>query len=162
MDEIDLGCEAGEERCFFASGVAATDDANGHISVEGTVAGGAGGESVSDEFLFSGEAEPFGTGAGGNDQGLGFDPFSVDLEADGVAGVFEGFDGSELEAGAEAGGLGFDVHDEVGSLDAFGEAWEVLDERGGGELSAGFVAFEDEGGEVCAGGVHCGGETGAA
>ena len=162
MDEVNLGCEAGEEGGFFAGGVAAADDADGHFAVEGAVAGGAGGESVADQFFFAGESEPFCAGAGGDDEGLGFDPFSVDAEADIFSGVLKLFDGCELEARAEAGCLRFDVHDEVGALDAFGEAGKVFDEGSGGELSTGFMAFENEWGKVCAGGVDGGGEASAA
>ena len=162
MDEIDLGGEAGEERCFFAGGVTTTDDANWDVPVKGTIAGRAGGEAVADEFFFAGESEPFRAGSGSHDEGLGFHPFSVDPKADDFSVVLELLSGCELEARAEPGGLGLDIHDEVGALDAFGETGKVFDQRGGGELSTGFMAFEDEGGEVCTGGVNCGGESGAA
>ncbi len=162
VDEVNLGREAGEEGGFFAGGVAAADDADGDIAVEGAVAGGAGGESVADKFFFAGEAEPLCARAGGDDKGLRFNPFSVDAEADIFSGVLKLLDGCELEACAEAGGLRFDVHDEVGALDAFGEAWKVFNEGCGRELSTGLMAFENEWGEVGAGGVHGGGEASAA
>lgn len=116
---------------------------------------------MADEFFFAGEAEPFCAGSGGHDQGFGFDPFSVDTEANGFFCVLKRLNGCELEARAEASGLRLDVHDEVGALDAFGEAGKVFDEGGGGELSTWLMAFENEWGQVCAGGVNSGSEAGA-
>lgn len=114
---------------------------------------------MADEFFFAGKAEPFCAGAGRHDEGLGFNPFSVDAEADNFSVVLKLLSGCELEACAEAGGLRFDIHDEVGALDALWEPRKVFDESGGGELAAWFVAFEDEGREVGAGGVDGGGEA---
>ncbi|MEY5013392.1 MAG: hypothetical protein RLY69_1107, partial [Verrucomicrobiota bacterium] len=57
MDEKDFAGKARQEVGFFAGAVSATNNADWHVAVEGTVAGGAGGEAVADEFLFAGEAE---------------------------------------------------------------------------------------------------------
>ena len=66
------------------------------------------------------------------------------------------------ELSPEACGLLFHVLDQFGALHAFGPAREVFDERGDGELAAGFMAFEHEGLEIGAGGVDGGGKSGAA
>lgn len=60
---------------------------------------------------------------------------------------------SHLQLGTEADGLLLHVLDEVGTLDAFGPAGKVFNQRGDGELAAGLVAFEDEWLEVRAGSV---------
>jgi len=151
VDEVDLGGEAGEEGGFLGGGVAAADDADWDVPVERAVAGGAGGEAVAGEFLLAGEAEVPGAGAAGDDEGAGVGPVAVvDLDAEVAVLLLEAGDGGVLEACAEALGLGFHVHDELGAVDAVDEAGEVLDEGGGGELAAGFLALEDEGVEVCA------------
>ena len=50
--------------------------------------------------------------------------------------------------GAEALGLLLHVLDEIGAVDAFGKAGEVLDFGGERKLAADFVAFHDEGFET--------------
>ena len=60
MDQINGAGEFGEESGFFTSAVATTDDADGDVAVEGTVAGGATGQPVADEALFIGQAEVLG------------------------------------------------------------------------------------------------------
>src|SRR5690606_22374078 len=75
----------------------------------------------------------------------------------GVRGVHLG----AAEAGAEVGGLLAQVVHEHEAVDAFGEAGEVLDLAGGGELAAGEGSLDDERVEIGATGVDGGGEAGA-
>ena len=86
MDEVNLRGEPGEEAGFLARGIAAADDGDRDVAIEGAVAGGAGGEAVADEFALALDAEPAGGGAAGDDEGAGVDPLGVvELEADVVA-----------------------------------------------------------------------------
>ena len=72
VHEVDLGGEAGEEEGFFAGGVAAADDGDRDVTVEGAVAGRAGGHAVAAVvMLLAGDAEEAGRGARGDDHGLG-------------------------------------------------------------------------------------------
>lgn len=51
---------------------------------------------------------------------------------------------AELETGAEFFGLRLHPHDEVGSVDAFGEAREVFHRGGRGQLATGLQTLEDK------------------
>ena len=61
----------------------------------------------------------------------------------GPAGI-EFLEGAELETGAEFFGLRLHPHDEVGSVNAFGEAREVFYLGGRGQLAAGLYPLQDE------------------
>jgi len=161
MDEIDFGGEAGEEHGFFAGGIAAADDADRDIAIERAVAGGAGGESMPDEFFFAVEIEPAGGGTAGDDQCASIDPGIIELDCDKTVAGLDFLELRVLKPGTEALGLLFHAHDEHGAVDAFREAGEVFNEGGGGELTTGLGAFEDEGCEVCACAVDGGSESGA-
>jgi hypothetical protein len=71
MDEIDLGSEACEEAGFLARGIAAADDSDGHIAVEGAVTDGAGGDAVANKFALPREARPFCRSPRGDDERAG-------------------------------------------------------------------------------------------
>ena len=81
--------------------------------------------------------------------GLRAKPFSflAEIDADHVPG---------LELGAEARPLLAHVVDEFRPLDAVGEAGEVLDQGGDGQLAAGLVPLDDEWRQIGAGGVDGG------
>ena len=162
VDERDLAGEAGEEESLFHGGVATADDGDLLTTGEEAVAGGARADAMADEGLLGGQIEPSGAGTGGDDEGAGEDGFGADLELDGALGEIDGVEMTHAELGAEAGGLLLHVLDELGTLYAFGPAGKVFDQSGDGELSAGLVAFEDEGLEIGAGGVDGGSEAGAA
>ena len=162
VHEVDLGGEAGEEEGFFAGGVAAADDGDRDVAVEGAVAGRAGGHAVAAVvMLLAGDAEEAGRGARGDDHGLGLVGGFGALELLDRAGEIDRVDAVPGELGAEALGLALHVRDEFVAVDAVDEAREVLDLRGRGQLAAGLAAFEDEGSEARAGGVDRGGEAGA-
>ncbi len=119
---------------------------------------------MADERLLAGQAKPTGACARGDDERAGVDGFLAGAEIEDV-GMLREVGGDEVghpEFRAEADGLLFHVLDEFGTLDAFGPAGEVFDQRGDGELASGLVAFEDQRLEVGAGGVDGGGEAGAA
>ena len=159
VDDGDLGGEAGEEEGLFHGGVAAADDGDLFAGGEEAVTGGAGGDSVADEGLFAGEIEPASAGSAGDDEGAGVDGLFADGEGDGRGREIYRAEMGHAELGTETGGLLLHVLDEFGTLDALGPAWEVFDQGGDGELTAGLVAFEDERLEVGAGCVDGGGEA---
>lgn len=159
MDQVNDGSESGEEDGFFTRRVAAADDTDWQVAVEGTVAGCAGCEAATDERFFAFEAEVTRGGATGDDEGAGFSPRTVDEEAGIVAHVFEVLDLGEFEARAEPLGLFVHALDEFGAIHAVWEAWKIFDSGGGGELATREAAFEDERVESGSGGVDGGGET---
>ena len=162
MDEINLRGEAGEEGGFFAGGVAAAYDTDRNIAIERAIAGGAGGESVADEFFLVRQIEPPRGSSAGDDERFGFDPLSVDFDPVVFVARLEFLECSELEPRAEFFGLCLHAHDEVGAVDALGEAGEIFHCGGGGELSAGLFALQHEGRERSAPGINGRGESGAA
>ncbi len=83
------------------------------------------------------------------------------LELEGMFGEIDGGEMGHAQLGAEADRLLLHVLDEVGTLDAFGPAGKVLDQRRDGELTAGLVAFEDERLQVGACSVDGSGKSGA-
>ena len=164
MEDGHLGAEAGEEERFFHGGVATADDRDFPAGEEEAVAGGAGADTVADERLLGGQAEPAGGGSTGDDEGAGVDLFVAvaEVELEGMLAEIGLGEMAEAELGAEARGLLAHVLNELGALDAVWPAGEVFDERGDGELPAGLMAFEDERLQVGACGIDCGGEAGAA
>jgi len=107
------------------------------------------------------EADEAGCCAGGDDDALGFVGFAAGDEFLNGAGEVDGVDEVVLKPRAELGGLFAEVVHEGITVDAFGPAGEIFHFRGGGELSAGLVALDDEGIEVGASGVDGGGEASA-
>ena len=155
VDEVDFGSELGEEGGFFTSGVAAADDGDGDVAVEGTVAGRAGGEAVTDEFFFVGHAEVARACAGRDDDGLGFPLLGVAFEGEVIGAVFlDRSDERVFGAGTEFFGLGLHFHHELGTHDAVGKAGVVLDLGGRRELATGLGAGNDERVELGAGRVN--------
>src|SRR5436309_12361633 len=80
VDEGDLGGEAGEEEGLFHRRIAAADHGDLLAAKEEAVAGGAGGDAVSDEGVFAGESKPAGGGAGGDDERHGLDLVFTEVE----------------------------------------------------------------------------------
>ena len=99
---------------------------------------------MADEFFLIGQTGPFGGRATGDDEGFGFDPLAVNFEAVMIFSRLEFFERAELEACAEFFGLRLHAHDEVGAIDAFGEAREIFHRGGGGELAAGLQSLQDK------------------
>src|SRR5690606_7441924 len=99
--------------------------------------------------------------AGRDDHGLREDHTITEDKFARVHGEIDRGDERLLETRAEARGLLAHVLRQLETIDAVGEAREVLDFARGGQLAAGEGAFEDERIEIGAGGVDGGGETGA-
>ena len=164
VDEVNFAGEAGEKVGFFGCGIAAANDDDGHVAVEGSIAGGASGDSgFAVEFLLAFEAEEAGGGSGGDDDGLGLDDFvavfDFGFEVAGV-GLGDGFGDFVFGLGSELFGLLLHLVHELVAVDSVGEAGEVFDFGGGGEKSARLLAGEDAGFEISAAGVESGGPSG--
>lgn len=164
VDEVDLGGEAGEEVGFFCCRVASANNGDGHVAVEGTITGGAGGDAgFAEEFLFAFDAEEAGGGSGGDDDGLGLDDFVAAFDFDfKVAGVAldDGLGDFVFGLSSEFFSLLLHSVHELVAVDSVREAGEVFDFGGGGEKSTGLLACEDAGLEVSSAGVECGGPSG--
>ena len=108
-----------------------------------------------------GQAEPVGAGAGGQDQGLGFDHLAFHREAIGPLAQVDRIGVSLDQAGAPAHGLGPHPVHQVGAQDPVGEAGEILHIGGGHQLAAGdaarLEARDQQGAEVGPGGIDGGG-----
>ena len=165
-DQVYFGADLGQVVGFFQRRIASSHYGDGLPPVEKSVAGGAGRYAEAFQTFFGGQSEPAGRGAGGYDQGLGFEGlFPVDLHAVCLAlfpGECDAGDGAHADVGAETPGLLFHLaHQQVG-IHAFGKAGEVFHFGGFGQLSAHLQSGVQYGGEVGAGGVDGGGVSGGA
>ena len=160
VDDVDMGAVLGEEVGFLHGGVAAAYDGDGLVPKDGggAVADGAGGDAAVPVRIGAGEVEASGDGPRGDDDGVGENGGRVGGDTEGAGREVDGGDGLGEDVGAEAEGLRAAAFHEVGAHDAVGEAREVLDIGGGGELPArgdvvGHPALEEHGLELRARGV---------
>ena len=120
---------------------------------------------MADEFLFAGEAEVAWCGAGGDDEGFGFEGFRAGLQQEGtIAATLDRLDAGIGDAGAKFFRLGLYFHHQLRAHDAFGMTGKIFHFGGGRQLSARLRARKEQGAEVGACGVNrCGvaGATGA-
>src|ERR1044072_8981327 len=84
VNESHFAAEAREEVGFLHRGVAAADHHDFLVAIEEPVAGGAGADAVSDEFVFRLETEPACGGPGSDDHIAGFDPVAFDVDPEGA------------------------------------------------------------------------------
>ena len=99
--------------------------------------------------------------AGGHDQRLRWVGFAARRDLKRTAVEVDGGDGAGVKLRAKPLRLLAHVLDQIGAKDAVGEAREVLDHRGEGELAAGLVAVDDQGLQVRASRINRRGEPGA-
>lgn len=162
VDEMNFRGEMREKVRFFAGGVAAAENGDFDIAVKRAVTGGAGADTfASEEVFLAGNASDARGRAGCDDDGFGLDFSRGQFYPIRSRGEIDRLDGVGLNAGAEFFGLLAHVVCEGESVDAVGKSGEVFNVGGDGELSAGLSALDDEGAEICAGGINAGGETGA-
>ena len=148
---------------LFRRRVAAADDADRDVAVKRAVASGARGQAVADELRFVGQSQPTRGGPAGDDQRAGVERFLVvELEREVTVLRLEAGQFGIPEPRAEVLGLRLHAQDEFGAVDAFGEAGKIFHQRGGRKLAAGLAAFEHDGIEAAARGVHGGGQARAA
>src|ERR1700736_6478946 len=77
MNEIGLGSKSGKEKRFLRCRVAAADYRYGNIFIKCPIARRAGGQPVTNKFVFVFEPEPTGRGATCDNERLRFQPFVV-------------------------------------------------------------------------------------
>ena len=115
---------------------------------------------MADELLLIGQAQPAGGSAGRNDQGAGFQPFALHIEAEGAGGKIGIEHGAVQEFGAEILRLLLHVFHQVRAVDAFRKTGEIFHQGGERELAAGLMPAHDQGLEIGAGGINGGRVTG--
>ena len=153
-DQIYLAADRSQVGGLLACRIAASDDRYVLLAVEESVAGGAGADAHALEFLFGGQSQVFGCGAGRNDQGFGLDLLlSVHDDVERARGEIDAGNDARADIRPEAQGLLAHVIHEFGAVDAFGETGEVFDFGGGGELSARFDPFVEYRREIRPGGI---------
>ena len=169
VDHVDLRAELGQVRGLLHGGVAAADDDQGLRAEERqrAVTHRAGRDAAVPQALLAGDVEPLGGGAGGQDQRPRVDRLALGRHAEGAPGQVHRIDGLGDDARAVALGLGAHALHQLGTVDALGEAGEVLDLGGGRELAArgdaaGQEALEHQRAQVGAGGVDGRGVPGRA
>ena len=116
---------------------------------------------MADEGLLALDVEISGGGAAGDDEGLGFDPLAVNFQTVRLPGL-EFLDYAVLKAGSEFFRLLLHSHDEIRAVHAVGEAWKILHRGRRCQLAPGEASLKNKRGEVSAGGVNGGGESGTA
>ena len=116
---------------------------------------------MADQLFLILQIEPSGRGAAGDDEGLGLDPCTINLEAVAMLAGLEILQRAVLETRAEFLRLRVHVHDEIRAVDALGEAGKIFHRRGRGELASRLATFEDERGKLGPPRVNGRGESGA-
>lgn len=126
---------------FLDRGIAAADHDHILVAIEEAVAGGAGGDAETLEMLLALDAEPFGLGAGRDDDRLG-GPDGSRIGAHREGPVVELDFGNEVvdDFGAHMGRLFQHLLHQPGTLDRIAEARIVFDIRGDHQLAALFHA----------------------
>lgn len=145
----DVAAILGEVHSLLSSGVATTNDNEVLVAENrnGTIANGAGRDTVLPVLLLPGEMKSAGRGTGGQDDGVG----SVVLLGGPLGSVLEGA-GREVDLGngladnlgAETLRLSLHLVHQLLAHDAIGETGEVLDLGRGGELATGSDAIGHE------------------
>ncbi len=72
MDQIDFGAKTGEIICLLTGSVSSSNHGNYLIFIEITITGSTGRDPLPIELFLAFETNPFGTGAGGDNNGLCF------------------------------------------------------------------------------------------
>ena len=117
---------------------------------------------MANELLLVGQAKPSGRRSTGDDQRLGMDDLMANVQKERPLTQIDAGQMRHAIFRAETFGLLAHVFNQLRAHDSFWESRKILDQRGQGELPAGFVAFNDQRFQVGAGSIDGGRETGAA
>ncbi len=144
VDEHHLAGELGQEERFLESAIASTHDRYLAVAEEEAVAGGAGGHTASAQARLVLQVEPDGRGAGGHDDRVGGVLGSAGGDTERTPAEVDPLDVHVVDTRPEALRLRAHVGHQGRSVDALGEAREVLDLRGDHELPTGHEAGDDD------------------
>src|SRR4051794_15197210 len=154
VDDGDALGEAGEEGGLLHRGVTPADDHDVLVAEEEAVAGGTGRYPAAEQALLVLQAEVPVLGAGGDDDGVRPVLLAADLDDLGRCAEVDLGDIVGHQLGPESLGLGAHVVHELRTLDALGEAGEVLDVGGGHQRAAELRTLEHQRVEGRPGGEH--------
>lgn len=142
-NDVDLGAVLGEEEGLLSGRVSSSDNGERLVSENGdsTVTDSAGRDTLLPVLVLTGQRESLGRGTSGKNNGVGSVGLLVLIELgpvlEGSLGQIDLGDGLGDDLGAESDGLLSHVLHELGAHDSVGEAGEVLNLSGSGELTAG-------------------------
>src|SRR5882757_9608628 len=129
-------CQFGKVQGFFGCRISGSNDSYFLAAEEKPVTYGTGADPIAIQALFALQAQPFGGGAGGDDDRIGFHQFFVidpDLERTGGKVHFGGQ--SIADICPHAGSLLFKMYHHFRALDAIGVSGIVLYLGGDGQLA---------------------------
>lgn len=161
VQQVDLGGKPGEEEGLFHGRIAAADDSYLFAGEEEAIAGGTGGDAMTDQGLLRRQTQPARRGTAGDDQRAGADGLRAKVQDEGPLREVDGDQVSHPELRSEALGLLLHVFNKLGALDAIRPAGKVLDQGGNGELAPRLVSFKDQRFQVGASRIDGGSEPGA-
>jgi hypothetical protein len=152
----------GQVQGFFHSGVAATDHGHWLVAIEETVAGRAGGNAFAHERFFRRQAQVTSAGAGGDDQRVAGVGRAVAGQGVRLGSEVHGIDVIEDDLGFKALGVLFHAVHQRRAGQAMDIARPVVDFSGGGQLTAGLHASDQQRLEVGTGRIDGSAVTGRA
>ena len=162
VDQGYLAGKIGQEQRLFYGRVAAADHDNFHAAIKEAVTGGTGGYAKALEFFLTGQAQPFGPRAGGQNNSIGgVGGAAVAFGGEGAFGDVQIGDDVADDLGAHRGGVFLHFHHQFGALD-LGETREVFYLGGGGQLPARLDPLHQNGFQHGTAGVDSGGVSGRA
>src|SRR5580698_7345229 len=144
VEQRNLSRKAGKKQRFLHRRVTAAYNRNFLATEEESIAGSATGNTVTDQRLLTGQAEPARARAGSNNQRACMNLTGRCLKLDGMRTELDLREMRQLEGCAKPLCLFLHVLDQLGALNALGPAGKILDKRGDGELAAGLVAFQNQ------------------
>src|SRR5215467_5632677 len=151
------GSEIGEEQRLLDRGIAAADHQHLLAAIEEAVAGGAGGNAVTPEFLLGRQLQPTRLGAGRDDEAVcEVMVAGLALEPERPMGEIDLADMIADELGADVLGLLLHLLHQPRPLDDVREARIVLDVGGDRELATGLDALDQDRLQHGAGGIDRG------
>jgi len=159
MEDGHFFSKAREKRGLLHGSVPAADDSDFFVPEKIAVAGGACGNTVSDQLLFGIDAEKASGSASGDDERFGLKCFLASLDFERAVLEGNGRDGAGAKFGAEALRLLTHELDKFRTKNSIREAGEIFNHGGERELAARFVTVNDQRLKIGARGVDRGRQT---
>ena len=162
VHQIDLAGDVAEIQRFFHGGVAAANHADGFAAIEKAVASGAGAHAAPHVGLFRRQAQVFGRGAGGDDEGVARVNRVVARQGERPGRQIGRVDVVHHQFGAKALGMRLQALHQIRPLHAGHISGPVVHFSGVHELPALGHAGDEHGLKIGAGGIDGGGIAGRA